>query len=259
MYYKNDVKKILSTGIKNVKPFLIDEWKNISQYLYFTGIYKKKIKIFIKSRGISDSVFREYKISKDLKAKNKKYFPKPFFYKLDNSIKFIAIEYVYGERLDNIIKSNKFNSLNKNFRKNLYQGLFEILKILHNSKIVHRDIRPANLIIKKNGTPVLIDFQFAVDIKRKIYKEFKEIKKKPKLIATLGREYLRGRFYWDDAYSFAKILDNLKSNDRKYFEIKLKIKKLIGKNVIISVKNNFFSKFLVLLKFYFSKIKNKII
>ena len=60
--------------------------------------------------------------------------------------------------------------------------MLAILKILHETNIVHRDIRPHNFAIKDDGSPILIDFQFAVDINRKRYNEYKLIKKEPKKI-----------------------------------------------------------------------------
>jgi serine/threonine protein kinase len=84
-------------------------------------------------------------------------------------------------------------------------------KILHAKEIVHRDIRPENLIIKKDGTPVLIDFQFSVDFKRKRYKEFISVRKNPELIIGLGDKFAKNTFHWDDAYSVSKILDLLKN------------------------------------------------
>ena len=103
-----------------------------------------------------------------------------------------------------------------------------------------------------------MDFQFTVDENRKKYKEYKLVKKKPKIIATLGREHLKSRFYWDDAYSFYKIFDEIRDNDEEFLKIKADIKKLINKYVIISVSKNYFSKILILSKYYLSKIIRKI-
>ena len=95
-------------------------------------------------------------------------------------------------------------------------------------------------------------------------KEYKIVVKNPKYIATLGREYKKNRYHWDDAYSFKKILDNFDFiKDSEFEELKEKINKLIGKYEIISIRKNLFSKTIVLLKNYYRnklniiKMRNK--
>lgn len=239
--------------INHIKPFLIHEWKNISQFIYFTGKNIDNKKVFIKCNGIEDSVIREYQILQELRNNNKKFFPEPYYYRLKNDEKFIVTEFVEGKNLSII----NIPTQPKNIREKFYRGMLTILKILHETNIVHRDIRPHNFIIKDDGSPILIDFQFAVDINRKRYNEYKLIKKEPKKIATLGREYLRHRFYWDDAYSLNKIFEDFKNKDSEYLRVKSEIKKLINKKVIISVENNYFSKLLVILKLYLSNLRKK--
>ena len=249
--YKDSVANFFALNIDHIKPFLIDEWKNISQFIYFTGKQIDNKKVFIKCNGIEDSVRREYRILQELRNNNTEFFPKPYYYRLTKDEKFIVTEFVEGKNLSTInIKTQP-----KNFREKFYKGILAILKILHKTDIVHRDIRPHNFIIKDDGSPILIDFQFAVDTNRKRYKEYKLIKKKPKKIATLGREYLRHRYYWDDAYSLYKIFDEIRNEDDEYLRVKSEIKKLINKKIIVSVKKNYFSKLLVVLKLYLSNFK----
>ena len=94
------------------------------------------------------------------------------------------MEHVEGIRLDKLIETSLFKAKNAEFIRNLYEGIYNILIALHNVKIVHRDIRPENIIVQKNGIPVLIDFQFAVDVNRKVYKEYKDVLKNPKHLVT---------------------------------------------------------------------------
>ena len=168
------------------------------------------------------------------------------------------MEEVEGQRLDRLINSNEFEIKPNQYKENLYKGIFNILKILHKLKIVHRDIRPQNLIIKHDGTPILIDFQFAVDIKRIKYKEFQIVRKNPELIIGLGDKFAKNIFHWDDAYSVNEIFDLLKiKNDPDFIKIKNTISKMIGRYEIISVHNNFFSKIFILAKnYYLPKIYN---
>ena len=230
----------------------MSEWKNFSGYIYFRAETDKKKRLFIKSRGIDDSSNREYQVIKELSNIDQKYFPKLYYLKSLEEINFIIMEEIEGQRLDHLVNSNEFESKSNQFKENIYKGIFKILKILHKSKIVHRDIRPQNLLIKNDGTPVLIDFQFAVDNKRTKYKEFNIVKKNPELIIGLGDKFAKNIFHWDDAYSVYKIFDFLKlENNPDFLKIKNLIFEMIGTNEIISVNNNFFSKTAILFKNYF--------
>ena len=250
--YKRDIENFSIMNLKNIQPYLVNEWKNFSGFIYFKAETEDKKKLFIKSRGIEDSSLREYNVIKELRSIDPKYFPKEYNFKCTEDVNFIAMEEVKGHRLDYLINSNEFESKTNQYKENIYKGIFNILKILHKLKIVHRDIRPQNLLIKDDGTPVLIDFQFAVDIKRKKYKEFKMIKKKPFLIIGLGDKFAKNTFHWDDAYSVNKIFKFLKISDTPDFlKIKAMTSKMIGTHEIISVHNNFFSKINVLTKNYF--------
>ena len=250
--YKDHIKTFSIISIKNVIPFLVNEWKNFSEYIYFIGETEKGEKLVIKSGGIGESARREFKILKVLRKINLKYFPKEFYFRSTPSAKFIAIEKVEGSRLDHLVSSNLIMSKSQEFLKNMYVGIFDILKILHRVKIVHRDIRPQNIIIKYDGTPILIDFQYAVDVERKRFKEHKLIRKKPRLIKGLGSNFAKNPFHWDDAYSVNKIFELLKiEDDPDFLKIKIETSKMIGRYEIVSVHNNFFSKIITLTKNYF--------
>ena len=250
--YKMDIENFSIMNLKNIKPYLVNEWKNNSGFIYFSAEAEDKKRLFIKSRGIDESSSREYKIIKELRSIDPKYFPKEYYFKCTEDVHFIIMEEVKGQRLDNLVNSDQFQFKTNQFKENIYKGIFNILKILHKSEIVHRDIRPQNLLIKHDGVPVLIDFQFAVDVKRKRYKEFKVIRKEPGLIIGLGDKFAKNTFHWDDAYSVNKIFKFLKIvDDPNFLKIKVMTSKMIGKYEIISVHNNFFSKIIMLARNYF--------
>jgi hypothetical protein len=258
--YKRDIEEFSIFSLKNISPYLVNEWKNFSHFIYFLAETEEGKKLFIKSRGLSQSARREFKIIEELRKIDLKHFPKEFFFRSTAKINFLIIENIEGQTLSYIIKSDQLKLKPARYKENLYKGIFSILKILHNAKIVHRDIRPENLIIKSDGTPILIDFQFAVDIKRKKFKEFKIVRKKPKLIRGLGGDYAKNSFHWDDAYSVKMIFEKLLfKDDPEFSKIESEIVKIIGKYEIISVQNNFFSKIYILIKNFFSpKISTKI-
>lgn len=79
--------------------------------------------------------------------------PKILYMNLKNN--FIIMEYIEGDVLRNALIKNKFGN-NEILRISRKIGI-EIAK-LHNINIVHGDLTTANIIIKKNETPYLIDF-----------------------------------------------------------------------------------------------------
>ena len=250
--YKIDIENFSKINLKNIEPYKVNEWKNSSGFIYFKAETEDKKKLFIKSGGIDESSRREYEVIKELRLIDPRYFPKEYYFRCTEDINFIIMDEVKGQRLDYLINFDEIESKSKQFKENIYKGIFNILKILHKSKIVHRDIRPQNLLIKQDGTPVLVDFQFAVDIKRKKYKEFVTVRKKPELIIGLGDKFAKNTFHWDDAYSINKIFNFLKIvDDPDFLRIKVMTSQMIGRYEIISVHNNFFSKISILAKNYY--------
>ena len=91
-----------------------------------------------------------------------------------------------------------------------------------------------------------------------MYDELKVVHNKPELIISLGGDYAKNRYHWDDAYSIKKIFEDLEFvNDLEFLNIEREIIEMIGKNEIISVKNNFFSKKVTLIKNFLRPMKSK--
>jgi len=62
--------------------------------------------------------------------------------------------------------------------RNIVNGLIDGLKFLHGQHIVHRDIRPSNLVLDQHGNVIIIDYETAV------------------IISDKNVEYLRGFICW---------------------------------------------------------------
>lgn len=82
-----------------------------------------------------------------------------------------------------------------------------ILNSLEGDGVYHRDIRPENLFIPKEGGIKLTGFRFAVS--RKDYsKEISWLRKKPLYrLAPIGGDYVFEPGRWNDAWSLAKCLE----------------------------------------------------
>ncbi|MEZ7892565.1 MAG: protein kinase [Candidatus Wallbacteria bacterium] len=75
-----------------------------------------------------------------------------------NQIYFV-MEYIDGESLTNLIKFNKIET-----EKKLITICIDVLnglKCSHEQGILHRDIKPDNILLNKSGNPILMDFGIA--------------------------------------------------------------------------------------------------
>lgn len=73
---------------------------------------------------------------------------------------FIVMEYVKGDTLKKLINKRKVISINEAVF--IMKQLVNALKHAHESGIIHRDIKPQNIIIKDDGTLKILDFGIAL-------------------------------------------------------------------------------------------------
>ena len=64
-------------------------------------------------------------------------------------------EFIDGVSVAQVMESGRYRYFGA---KKVIIGVCNALKILHNKNIVHRDVKPQNVMIDKNGRVVLIDF-----------------------------------------------------------------------------------------------------
>ena len=91
----------------------------------------------------------------------------PFIVKLVKSLKdenniFFLLEYIKGKELFDVIRDIGY--LNKEQTNFYIASMMIAIQYLHERKIIYRDIKPENIIIKKNGYLKLIDFGTAKEI-----------------------------------------------------------------------------------------------
>lgn len=86
----------------------------------------------------------------------------PKLYERFNQGKFhySVMEFIEGEGLETKIK-HKSKGLPEDEVLKLAEQLFGVLKYVHSQKVIHRDLKPDNILIRKNGRISLIDFGIA--------------------------------------------------------------------------------------------------
>ena len=118
---------------------------------------------------------------------------------------FAVIEWIDGVALDERLA--RHDPLLSEKADVIVSDLTGIADALARAKIVHRDIRPGNLLVGDDGHVRLIDFQFAAppgDSPEDRF--FADI---PEVIDGLGAEYALAPGQWNDRHSLRKILAEL--------------------------------------------------
>src|SRR5438105_7620469 len=77
----------------------------------------------------------------------------------ENGHPYMVIEYIAGETLDHIISTRKRMSLVE--KTEIMIQILEGLQYAHDNGIVHRDIKPGNVMLLKDGTVKILDFGIA--------------------------------------------------------------------------------------------------
>ena len=75
----------------------------------------------------------------------------------DGSGGFIVMEYVDGLSLQNMIGSG----CDEQMVRNVMCQMAEAFSYIHSRNLVHRDVKPANIVIDNDGRTVLVDFGLA--------------------------------------------------------------------------------------------------
>jgi serine/threonine-protein kinase len=77
---------------------------------------------------------------------------------IDGGRLWFAMEPVFGERIDHFVRNRR---LPLNERLALFEATCEAVAYAHRRQLVHRDIKPGNLLVDETGRPRLLDFGIA--------------------------------------------------------------------------------------------------
>lgn len=77
---------------------------------------------------------------------------------LDDGRLWLAMEPVLGERIDDYVRSRR---LSLDARVALFEAVCDAVAYAHERSLIHRDLKPGNLLVDESGRPRLIDFGIA--------------------------------------------------------------------------------------------------
>lgn len=115
----------------------------------------------LKKSAEQKQFLNEYKLIKQL---YQPYIIKALSYDIHHNRHFYTMEHIEGKELSQLIKEN---SLSFKDKASLMLKILRAVEFLHEKKIVFRDLKPDNILVKTDLTPVIIDFGLAEQDERK--------------------------------------------------------------------------------------------
>jgi len=103
---------------------------------------------------------------------------------------YIVMEYVEGDPLDRIIQSDKPVSLI--FKLRILEQVCAALGYAHQNDVIHRDVKPANVIVRPDGVAKLLDFGIAREENRPVDRGLTEPGGVVGTVPYMAPERLRG-------------------------------------------------------------------
>jgi len=140
-----------------------------------------------KPNKTAEPVSHIYKISKVVEKFDKKdYYVKAVYKHSDNS--YLLLEYLKDyDSLDKVLRKNEY--ISESIKKLWIENISLAIQILHDHNIVHRDIKPGNIMVRKDGCIKLIDFGSACDEKTTASTPLVSTRKYLKSSIKLGKIY----------------------------------------------------------------------
>ena len=80
----------------------------------------------------------------------------------NNGNPFLVMDYIEGQTLDNCLEG--WGNLSEEATSALLKPIAEALDYAHSQGVVHRDVKPGNVMVRSDGTPFILDFGIAREV-----------------------------------------------------------------------------------------------
>ena len=120
---------------------------------------------------------------------------------------YILMDLISGEHLRSLIRNKQFPDHRQLFR--FLRQIGSALTHLHNQELLHRDVKPENIMIDREGTPILIDFGAARQVVPSGHNtmiftpQYAPIEQRDRRVTHDGKPMLEGP--WTDIYALGVI------------------------------------------------------
>ena len=125
------------------------------------GEFEHTVAVKLIKRGMdSEFIIRRFRHERQILAS----FEHPFIARLidggttGSGVPYFVMEYIEG---DTLYHYSDRNELDINARLRLFVKICSALEYAHGKRIIHRDIKPGNIVVNKDGLPKLLDFGIA--------------------------------------------------------------------------------------------------
>src|SRR5262249_11433822 len=123
--------------------------------------YRKRVAIKLVQRGMDvDFVIRRFRHERQILAS----LDHPNIARLldggatPSGLPYFVMEYIEGQPIDEYCDHNRLSTVE---RLKLFRQVCAAVQYAHQNLVVHRDIKPGNILVTSDGTPKLLDFGIA--------------------------------------------------------------------------------------------------